>query len=125
MFTRREPPPHPDSRLDPYRAGIARVYEGETLVGHLATRVQVWWMPEGRWWRRRWVGPKEYVEWLVSFDPFYEHGHGDGFDDGILWGGEPWLQDLEENRFRYQGRSWRLERFSGEEAEKQYAEYGW
>src|SRR5437879_1433723 len=113
MLSRREPPPSPDEALDAYRAGVARVYDGDTLVGHLLTRVDVWWETEGPWWRRRHASPTEKIDWLLSFDQDYKGRHPDGWDQGVpIDGGD--LADLEADRFTYRGRIFRLEWLQGE-----------
>ena len=44
---RLETEPDPDPRLDRYRRGAALVFDGQVLVGHLMTRVAVWWVRVG------------------------------------------------------------------------------
>lgn len=125
MSMRLEGVPQPDGRLGRYRSGAATVFDGNVLVGHLVTRVQVWWIVVGHLWWRRGVDPVEKMEWLLSWVPgqsggFGETGYVDGVDDV-----EPMIEELGVDRFDLQGVSYRVEWLQGAEAGAVWAEYGW
>jgi hypothetical protein len=66
---RLEAEPDPDPRLDGYRRGAALVFDGQVLVGHLVTRVVVWWVQVGHFWWRRGIEPSERIAWALTLVP--------------------------------------------------------
>ena len=121
MRRSREPAPEPDARLDRYRRAAARLVDGTRLVGHLSTRVEVWWTTEGPWWRPRDVRPKELVEWFLDYEPGEPPAHPDGWQNGI----ERDLKDLNPNVFAFRGRTLLVEWLEGLEAERRLLAHGW
>jgi hypothetical protein len=117
----REPAPEPDARLDRYRRAAARVFDGDRLVGHLTTRVDIWWTTEGPWWRRRDVRPEERVEWFLDYERAEPLAHPDGWNDGIARD----VKDLDQDEFYLQGRTLRVQWLEGPEAEKGLTARGW
>lgn len=124
----REGQPAHDSRLDRYRRGIALVRDGQVLVGHLATHVDVLWTTVGPFWRTRGIDPLERPEWVLVFEPGADR-HGDQSvvdkleieEDGLAAVLEQWDAD----RFQLMGPVLQLEWLEGSEADDAWAEYGW
>jgi hypothetical protein len=117
-----EPAGPPDPRLDPYRCGIARVYAGTRLIGHLGTRVETWWTVSGPFWRRRYVRPTEVLDWVLFHeDP--EAGFLDGTSTDVVLDDE--LQDWDDGRWVVNGQAVRLEWLRGPEAEEALRRNGW
>ncbi|MDQ1726890.1 MAG: hypothetical protein QOK14_935 [Frankiaceae bacterium] len=124
---RLEREPEPDSRLDPFRPGVARLYDDhDELVGIVATRVQVWWTIVGPWWRHRGVRPVEIVEWLLTFeDTTWPARHSDGWDDGVEEDIDGLVAERIAGRFTYAGIALRAEWLIGNDAVAAYDRYGW
>ena len=124
----REGKPAHDSRLDRYRRGIAVVRDGDVLVGHLATHVEVLWTQVGRFWRRRDTDPLERPEWVLVFEPGADrHGNQSVVDKVEIEeaGLEAVLSEWDANRFQLMGPVLQLEWLEGSEADDAWAEYGW
>ncbi len=120
---RRYAAPGPtDRRLDPYRRGIASVWDDDVLVGYLATRVRTWWTEEGRWWRRRYVNPVERPEFLLSL-----LGSGDPsrYVDGVAGDVGSVINEWDCGRFRFGGRTLAQRWLAGAEADAAWDDYGW
>lgn len=96
------------------------MYDGDRHIANLVTRVQVWWTVGGPWWRRRAVRPVERVEWFLTFERDYEHGHPSGWDDGV--DADP--EELDRSEFCYLGRTLRLVWLSGDEADVHVSTHG-
>lgn len=118
--------PEPDGRLDPYRRGAASVFDGDVLVGHLVTRVQVWWTVVGQLWRRRGVDPVEKVEWLLAVAPGESHRFGGrDYVDDVQHDTDALIEELSADRFDLWGRAYRLEWSRGVDAVAAWDQYGW
>ncbi|MDR7189553.1 hypothetical protein J2Y46_002379 [Microbacterium sp. BE35] len=95
------PDPEPDSRLDPFRMGLARVYHERVLVGFLSTRVNVRREQVRRLLGRpRLVNPVEFIEWFFEMAEDWPRRHPDGWDDG--WEHDVEIRsELHEGQFAY------------------------
>src|SRR6266568_4155529 len=102
----------PDRRLDPYRRGIAAAWDDDVLVGYLATRVQIWWTAEGRWWRRRYVNPVERPEFLLSV---LGSGEPSRYVDGVAGDVGSVIEEWGCGTFRYGGWTLTLRWLAGAE----------
>ena len=127
VWRRRYPEVAPDPKLDPYRRGIARLYDGEELTGHLATKVLTWATATGPWWRRRLVDAREVPEWLLTFDPGWgsRHWPGTDFQDGSAEDLPGSVAEWDAGRWSYNRWELRVVWLSGDEAATAWHRYGW
>lgn len=116
--SRYEPPRPPDPSLDPYRRGIATVWDGSDQIGYLATRVQTWWRTTGPWWSRQRVDPVERAEWLLSFTGSDTHG---GYVDGVALEVAARVDGWNRDHLRYGGKAYRLRWLHGPDADQAWA----
>jgi hypothetical protein len=122
MSRRQGRPGPPDTRLNPYRRGVAVVSEGERPIGYLATRVQWWWTRQGRWPFHRYVEPIERPEWLLTFIP---PRHGPPYDDGVIQDVAAEIDHWKSGRFPYEGQALTLRWLNGPDADDAWAAHGW